>query len=221
LNCPKDIVLIVTQTDDLIESLGATLTPVRPLRAPMLRALAWLAAVAAVALIVVLRYANMPIFMGRIEIPRIALEFVGSLLTAISAILVAFELSVPGRSPHWAWLPLPPLLLWLAASGMGCLENGLGLHAVHAESAHCFMFIAGVSVPLSIALFWMLRRAHPIAPLPVAAFGTLGVAAAAATLLQFFHPFDITVLDLGFHLAAVGFVVFIGAALRRPLLAAQ
>jgi hypothetical protein len=47
------------------------------------------------------------------------------------------------------------------------------------------------------------------------------VASAAATLLQFFHPFDITLLDLGFHLAAVAFVVFIGAALRRPLLAAQ
>jgi hypothetical protein len=67
----------------------------------------------------------------------------------------------------------------------------------------------------------MLRRAYPIAPLPVAALGTLGVAASAATLLQFFHPFDITVLDLGFHLAAVGFIVFLGAALRNPLLAAR
>jgi hypothetical protein len=214
-------VTVVTQTDDLIESLGAKLTPVQPLRAPMLRGLGWLAVVAVLALLVILRYANLSVFMHRMEVPRIALECIGSLLTAISAILVAFELSVPGRSARWAWLPLPPLLLWLAASGMGCLENGLGLRAVHAQSAHCFMFIAGVSAPLSVALFWMLRRAHPIAPLPVASFGALGVAAAAATLLQFFHPFDITALDLGFHVAAVGFVVFIGAALRRPLLAAQ
>jgi hypothetical protein len=82
------------------------------------------------------------------------------------------------------------------------------------------MFIAGFSVPLSIALFGMLRSTHPISPLPVAVFGTLGTAAAAATLLQFFHPFDITVQDLGFHLAAVACVIVLGAALRRPLLAA-
>jgi hypothetical protein len=211
----------VTQTDDLIESLAADLTPVTPLRAPLWRALLWLAIVSSIAVLVVWRFANLSVFIGRMEVPRIALEGLGSLLTAIASIVVAFELSVPGRSSRWAWLPLPPLLLWLGASGMGCLANGLGLQAAQGESPHCFMFIAGLSVPLSVGLFWMLRRARPIAPLPVAAFGTLGVAASAATLLQFFHPFDITVLDLTFHLAAVGFVVFLGAALRRPLLAAQ
>jgi len=210
----------VTHTDDLIESLAANLSPVRPLRAPLLRTLMWLAIVSAGALLIILRFANLSVFMGRVEVPRVALECLGSLLTAITAIFVAFELSVPGRSMRWVWLPLPPLLLWLAASGVGCLANGLGIRAVQGESAHCFIFIAGMSIPLSIGLFWMLRRAHPIAPLPVAIFGTLGVAAASATLLQFFHPFDITVLDLGFHLAAVGFVVFLGAALRRPLLSA-
>jgi hypothetical protein len=210
----------VTQTDDLIESLAADLRPVQPLRAPLMRALTWVVIVSAAALLLVLRFANLSVFMSRMELPHIALEALGSLLTAITAIFVAFELSVPGRSARWVWLPLPPLLLWLGASGMGCLANGLGFHPEQRESAHCFIFIAGMSIPLSIGLFWMLRRARPIAPLPVAIFGTLGVAAASATLLQFFHPFDITVLDLGFHVAAVGFVVFLGAALRRPLLAA-
>jgi hypothetical protein len=209
----------VTPTDDLIESLAADLKPVRPLRAPVLRAVAWLAIVTAIAVLIVLGSANLAMFLNRVHTPRIALECVGSFLTAISAILVAFELSIPGRSLRWAWLPLPPLLLWLSASGMGCLANGFGIQGAHGESPHCFMFIAGVSIPLSLALFWMLRRAHPIAPLPVATFGALGTAAAAATLLQFFHPFDITLLDLGFHVAAVGFVVFLAAALRRPLLA--
>ena len=210
----------MTQTDDLIESLAADLRPVQPLRAPLMRTLAWVVIVSAVALLLVLRFANLSVFMTRMELPRIALEALGSLLTAIAAIFVAFELSVPGRSARWVWLPLPPLLLWLGASGMGCLANGVGFHPERGVSAHCFIFIAGMSVPLSIGLFWMLRRARPIAPLPVAIFGTLGAAAASATLLQFFHPFDITVLDLGFHVAAVGFVVFLGAALRRPLLAA-
>jgi hypothetical protein len=211
----------VTPTDDLIESLAADLKPVQPLRAPVLRAVTWFAIVTALAVLIVLRSANLAMFMDRMHVLRIALEAIGSLLTAVSAILVAFELSIPGRSARWAWLPLPPFLLWVAASGMGCLANRFGIPGGRAEGANCFLFIAAVSVPLSIALFWMLRRARPIAPLPVAAFGTLGAAAAAATLLQFFHPFDITVLDLGFHFAAVGFVVFLGAALRRPLLAAR
>jgi hypothetical protein len=208
----------VTETENLIESLAGSLTPVRPLRAPVIRTGAWLLIISAAAVLVIMGFANLPVFAQRMAVPRVALECLGSLLTAISATFVAFELSVPGRSARWAWLPLPPFLLWLGASGMGCLANGLGVHAAQGESARCFIFIAGVSVPLSIGLFWMLRRARPIAPLPVATFGTLGVAAASATLLQFFHPFDITGLDLVFHVAAVGFVVFLGAALRRPLL---
>ena len=209
----------MTPTDDLIETLTADLKPVRPLRAPVLRAAAWLAIVTAIAVLIVLWSANMAMFMDRMQTPRIALECLGSFLTAVTAILVAFELSIPGPSARWAWLPLPPFVLWLSASGMGCWANGFGIQGTGTESAHCFVFIAGVSIPLSIALFGMLRRTHPISPLPVAAFGTLGAAAAAATLLQFFHPFDITVLDLGFHLTAVAFVVLLGAALRRPLLA--
>jgi hypothetical protein len=211
----------VTQTDDLIESLAAQLQPVRRMHAPMLRAAAWLAAVMIGALIAVARFANMPMFMQRMAVPRTALEGIGSLLTAVTAIIAAFELSVPGRPARWAWLPVFPALLWLSASGLGCLQNGLGLSGAHGqEGLRCLLFIAGVSVPLSIALFWMLRRARPIAPLPVAALGTLGAAAAAATLLQFFHPFDITLLDLGFHLAAIGGVMLIGTALRRPILGA-
>jgi hypothetical protein len=218
----KDCVCVVPQTDDLIESLAAQLQPVRRMSAPPLRALSWLAVVSAIGLVVIVRYANMSVFMHRMQVPRIALECVGSSLTALTAVFAAFELSVPGRSSRWAWLPLLPFLLWLGASGVGCLHNGSGLHETPgAEGIPCFIFIAGVSVPLALALFWMLRRARPIAPLPVAIFGTLGVAAAAASLLQFFHPFDITVLDLAFHLAAVGFVILIGTSLRRPLLAAQ
>jgi len=74
---------------------------------------------------------------------------------------------------------------------------------------------------LAVVLFWMLRRARPMDPLPVAATGTLGVAATAAFILEFFHPFDVTVIDLALHLAAVGLIVVLGTALRRPLLAAS
>jgi hypothetical protein len=211
------------QTDQFIEQLASGLKPVVVLRSPALRALFWLAFVGAVSTALILGYADSDALL-RLTAPRIATECVATALTAITAIVAAFELSVPDRSSRWAWLPLPPFLVWLAAGGLGCLRNGLGLRGPDGfmgDSPHCFIFICAASVPLAAGLFWMLRRARPIAPLPVAAIGTLGVAATAAFILQFFHPFDVTVIDLALHLAAVGLVVLLGTSLRRPLLNAS
>jgi hypothetical protein len=215
--------LAAMQTDKVIESLAAQLRPVHRLRAPLLRALWWLGVVGAIGGALIAHGVGAGMFMQRIAIPRVAVEDAATALTAITAIIAAFELSVPGHSPRWAVLPVLPFLLWMGASGLGCLTNGLSLHGADGftgDSPHCFAFIAGVSVPLAIGLFWMLRRARPIAPLPVAALGTLGVAASGAFMLQFFHPFDVTVIDLALHLAAVALVVFIGTAWRQALLAA-
>jgi hypothetical protein len=213
-----------TRTDDLIESLAAGLQPVQRLRAPLLRALSWLLLVAALGALFVGHYADLGLFMTRMKAARVALEALGEGLTAITAVIVAFQWSIPGRSRRWAWLPVGPLLLWLAASGWGCFADGLVSQSTQeaaGESVHCFLFIAGLSVPLSLGLFWMLRRATTLTPLRVAAFATLGVAASAATLLQFFHPFDITLIDLGFHVGAVALVMLVGTALRQPLLRAS
>ncbi len=210
------------ETDQLIETLSSGLQPVRVLRAPMRRALLWLAAVAALSAARMRRFADRAGLWQPMSGPRTALEFLATAMTAVTAVIGAFELSIPGRSQRWRWLPLPPFLLWLAASGAGCLANGLSLYGADGfvgESENCFIFIAAVSVPLAAALFWMLRRARPIAPSSVAALGTLGAAASAAGILQFFHPCDVTVIDLPLHLAAVALVMLIGGALRRPLLA--
>jgi hypothetical protein len=216
--------LELTQTERLVQSLAAQLQPVRRLRPPAQRAAAWLAVVATVLLVAILCFANLGVFVRRMSSPRTALECAATALTAITAVIAAFEVSVPDGSPRWAWLPLPSLLVWLGAGGLGCLRNGVSLHGPDGplgDSPSCFSFIAGLSVPLAAGLFWMLRRARPIAPLPVALLGTLGVAATAAFVLQFFHPFDVTVIDLSLHLGAIGLVIAVGAALRRPLLSAQ
>jgi hypothetical protein len=204
-------------TEQLIADLASELEPVRRLRSPVLRALQWLAAVAVLSTLLVWHYANLEVFWHRMASPRVVLECMATALTAITGIIAAFELSVPGRSARWAALPVAPFLLWLAASGLGCLQNGLGSNV--GESLHCFLFIAAVSVPLASSLLWMLRRAHSIAPLPVAVLGALGVAATAAFVLQFFHPFDVTVIDLALHLAAIALVVWALTFFRRPLLA--
>lgn len=209
-------------TDSLVTTLARGLTASKPLPPPLRRALLWLTPIAALAALAVLRFADLGSYMQRIAQPRVALEAVGALLTAIIAVIAAYHLSLPDRSDRWRFAPLPPLALWLAGSGLGCLHNGLGLGPAGArlgESGSCFRFILMVSVPLAVVLFAALRRARPLAPLPVALCGALGVAALAAFVLQFFHPFDVTVTDLALHALAISVVVGAAAVLRSRTLA--
>jgi hypothetical protein len=207
-------------TEDLIGRLGQGLGAVRPLRPPLLRALLWLGVVALLVGAAVSRWADFAIISARTAEPRLALECAATLLTGLTAVLSAFYLSLPDRSSLWRYAPLPPLLLWIATSGLGCLQYGGGLGpAGHrlGESSHCFIFIVAVSTPLALLLYAVLRRARPLEPLPVALSAALGVAALAAFVLQFFHPFDTTVIDLAAHLAAVGLLVALAGLSRRLL----
>jgi len=216
-----DIEADALKTERLIGRLSADLEPVRRLRAPPLRAALWLAIVFALIALALWLFADWGAFLSRMALPRRALECAATALTGITAVLAAFVSSVPGRSRWWAALPAPPFALWLAAGGLGCLQNGWSLHGPGGflgDSSHCFVFIVAVSVPLAIALFWMLRQARPIAPLRVAALGTLGVAGLAAFVLEFFHPFDVTVIDLALHLAAVALVMLAGITVRQWVL---
>jgi hypothetical protein len=207
-------------TEKLIEGLSQALVPVRPLRPPGTRALAWLAAAMVCVGAVLMRWASPNLFMARIADPRLALECAATLLTGITAVVAAFYLSVPDRSSLWRYASLPPLALWIATSSLGCLEYGMGWGppgARFGESLHCFRFIIGVSVPLTLLLYAVLRRARPLAPLPVALTAALGVAALAAFILRFFHPFDSTAIDLSMHAAAVLVVLALAGVSKRAL----
>ncbi|HLG87335.1 MAG TPA: NrsF family protein [Alphaproteobacteria bacterium] len=208
-------------TDSLISGLARDLKPVKRLASPGLRALLWLLIVAGLAAIFVAVFADMATFSRRAADPKLALELVGTLLTGILAVLAAFQLSMPDRSAAWALLPLPSFLLWLGSSGYSCWRHWVtwGPEGWQAgESAHCFAWILGFGVPLAIALLLVLRKARPLAPLRVAAMAGLGVASLSAFLLQFFHPFDVTVMDLGLHLAGVAVVTLFAGAAARPAL---
>jgi hypothetical protein len=209
-------------TDQLIERLAASAAPVRRLRPPLVRASLWLLAVAAAAAIVVPFFANFALFDAKLQDGKFVLELTGTLLTGIAAVIAAFYLSIPGRSPAWMLLPIPPLVLWLASSGYNCYREWVvyGTSGWHlGETAGCFGTIIGFSVPLGVALILMLRRARPVAPVPVAALGGLGVAAISAFLLQFNHDVDASFLDLGVHALAVSIVVLaISAMARQPRL---
>jgi hypothetical protein len=206
----------------LIRDLVTDLMPVRRLRPPSVRALAWLAVVVATAVALAL-IADLPALGGRlIAVPDMWLAVTGSAATAILAAFAAFQLSLPDARRAWALLPLPAALLWIVASGVGCLRAWLvpGTHAADlSEARDCLFFIVGLSVPLSALLIMMLRRACPLYPGLTASVAGLASAAAAATLLNFFHPFDAAATDLAVHVFAVVLVIVANQAFSGRLLA--
>jgi hypothetical protein len=206
----------------LIRDLATDLMPVRRLRPPSVRALAWLAVVVAIAVALTL-IADLPALGHRLTAaPDMWLAVTGSALTAILAAFAAFQLSLPDARRAWAALPLPAALLWIVASGVGCLRVWFvpGTHAADlSEARDCLIFIIGLSVPLSALLIIMLQRACPLQPALTALIAGLASAAAAATLLNFFHPFDAAATDLVVHVLAVAIVIGANRAFSCRLLA--
>ncbi|WP_329740993.1 NrsF family protein [Dyella sp. A6] len=205
----------------LIDALGAELTPVRRLLPPWLRTLCWLLAVAAIAVVLLVHYGTAPMLRRWAGAHDLAWAAAGAVLTAVSAAWAAFTLGVPGRSRAWAWLPLPGALLWIGASGVGCLRTwlapGTSIATLH-QSTDCLVFIVSFSIPLSALMIWLLRRACPLRPVLAAMMVGLASAAASASLLEICHAFDAAATDLLTHALAVGIVVALNAAMGGRLL---
>jgi hypothetical protein len=208
----------------LIEELGADLTPVHRLASPSLRVLMWLAIIGALALALAM-VSDVGAMIRRLSAaPDMWLAAAGSALTAVLAGIAAFELTLPDRKPVWALLPVPSAALWIGASGMGCLRDWFvaGTHPMHpGDSEYCLIFIIGISLPLSLLLSLMLRRGFSLRPHLTAITGGLACAAAAATLLNFIHPYDATATDLGVHAFAVAIVVLANSVFASRLLIAK
>jgi hypothetical protein len=200
-------------SDALIAALSADVRPVRRLAAPWRRAALWLCGAVWLAGILALFTSFTALWDRLTAAPDMWLAMLGALLTAISAATAAFMTSVPGRSPWWAALPLPPLAIWVGASGLGCLRQEVIGWTTPEGMMHpmlCFYFIVLVSAPLSALLMWQIMRAFPLRPALTASLAGLASAGAAASLLTMIHPFDANALDLGMHFLAI--VVVVGAA---------
>ena len=215
--------MTAVRPDELIAALAADATPVQPLKPPLKRAAALLGAGAlgsGLALFLVGDVRQLlDRYAGREDV--LVIEMGAMLVTAVLAVIGAFFMSIPGRSKHWLLAPLPSFLVWLLLSGAGCYDDFVRQGASGLEIGHsmdCLIFILATSVVLGAPLLWRLSRASPIEPLPVALLGGLGAAALAAFLLQFFHPFAVTFIDLAVHLVSIGLVVGVAALLRRRTL---
>jgi hypothetical protein len=204
--------------DNLIQNLASDLKPVRPLPPASKRALVWIGFVVAAGLVLSL-IADRAAFMHRLMIsPDMWMAMLGSTLTAILAAIAAFKLSMPDGPKAWALLPLPAVILWIAASGLGCLRNYVlpGTHvAPMDETMECLVIIVALSVPLSLLMFAMLREAFSLLPGLTATIAGLAIAAASATLLNLFHPFDAAAVDLLVHAVAIALVIVVSRSLGR------
>jgi hypothetical protein len=93
---------------------------------------------------------------------------------------------------------------------MGCLRPWSIAEAYPmptAGSEQCLIFILSLSLPLSLLLIVMLRRGFSLRPNLTAIIGGLACASAAATLLNFIHPYDAEATDLTVHAFAVAIVI--------------
>lgn len=204
----------------LIDALGAELTPVRRLLPPWRRALGWLAVVAVIAAGLFARYGASTMLHRWHAAPDLGLAACGAVITAITGALASFLLAVPGRSVKWAWLPVPSAVLWIGASGLGCLRAhipGMPIMGLHGAN-DCLIFIISYSLPLSGLMIWLLRRACPLRPVLTAVTVGLASAAASASLLEICHNFDAAASDLVMHALAVAIVIGANAAMGGRLL---
>ena len=205
----------------LIDRLGTDLVPVRRLLPPWLRTVGWMLVVTAIAAVLLMHYGAGPMLQRWAGTPDLGWAGMGAVITAITAAWAAFALGVPGRDAAWAWLPLPGALLWIGASGLGCLRTwiapGTHIASMH-QSADCLVFIISFSIPLSALLIVLLRRACPLRPVLAAVLIGLASAAASASLLEICHSYDAAATDLLTHALAVAVVVAVNAAMGGRLL---
>lgn len=209
------------KTEELISALAAGLQPVRRLRPPLRRAGGWLLAMLAVAVVLAVGGVDFAHLRQRAGELGVRLELLSTLLTAATTVIAAFYLSIPGRSRAWLLTPLPPLLLWLAASAYICVEHphpsDPGVTDWDAGPS-CFVFIVLVGTPMLAVLLWSLQRARPLLPNLVAIAAALAASAFAAFLLELFHQREEVLVDILMHWAAVVLVTVGGVGLSRVFL---
>ncbi|HEY4133590.1 MAG TPA: NrsF family protein [Alphaproteobacteria bacterium] len=208
------------RSEDLIAALAAGARPVRRLWPPMLRALLWLALALAVVSLSVYAHGVRPDLAARLAEPRELFEWLASLATGVGAVIAAFHLSLPDRSPRWALLALVPAAAWLASVGLGCLADVAAMGSAAfawGEPWLCFRYITEMGVPLTVVSLVMLRHAGPIRPLRTMVMAALGMSGLSAAGLAFFHPDHTAWLGLIWHGAALLVVLACGALAAAAL----
>lgn len=210
------------KTSELIDALAADALPVRRLRPPLVRAALWLALAALVFGLLAAGHGLRPDFAQRAAQPGFVVGMVASLLTGVLAAVASFMINLPDRSRGWALLPVPALVVWIVSIGQGCLTQwvDIGPEGVQVgETARCFTTVVLTSLPLALAMSFMLRHGSLLGPTAVTLCASLAVAAMTATAMSLFHSLDATLMILVWNLGMAALIVACGGALGRRLAA--
>lgn len=198
----------MTDTHLLIDQLSARVTPVRRLSSPLWRTLVWMALASAVIAIIVSMYDVRAGWARVLASPDATFEWAMSLLTGVLAGYAVFQVSVPGRSSRWAWLPVPTALLWIAGLGLGCMHDvareGIAALAFRPGPMECLRAITFTSIPLGLVLLLMIRHAGVVRPRASAWLAMLSAAALSASAVSLIHDGgESSLMVLLWHVGAV------------------
>ncbi len=211
----------MTDTPDLIESLAADARLVRAIHPPLVRTAGWLALAAAILLLLVVEHGLRPDLAEQLRKPSFLAGCMASAATGVLAAVGCLLGSLPDRSRRWLLLPLPTLLVWVSTIGYGCLTDWVSVDAGAlrmGEAVRCFATVLAVSVPLSVAMFAMLRHAARLSPKLVTVTAGLAVAAMTSTALSLLHQIDATLMILAWNLGMAALLVALEGAVGRSVL---
>lgn len=210
------------QNEDLLQTLIEDCAPVRPLAHPAWRALIWFAVSLCYVAVVVASIGLRPDLSSKIADPRFATEVAAAFLTSMMAAAGAFCAACPGR-PIWErFAPLPFLLMWLGALGVGCWRDGTAFGvsglASHSDIA-CLPMIFAMSIPAGLLILSMVRRGAPIAPVLTMGLAALAAAALAAAALRLSYRQDssvsVSVWQFGSVILLTGIASLFGRSVLR------
>jgi len=197
----------MTDTNHLIDQLAARAQPVRPLAAPLRRSMVWVASAASLLAVLTAVYGPRPGLASELSAAPALIEWIASVLTGLLATYAAFQISIPGRSPAWMWLPAPALILWLGSLGWGCIRDharmGHDAFLIELTSSECAAAITMTSIPLGLLMLLMVRHAGVVRPASTAMLAALSAAALAAAGVSLHHSGETALMVLLWHVGAV------------------
>jgi hypothetical protein len=219
-------------TDAIIRALSEDARPVRPLAPPAVRALLWFVPALAAVVVVLAIHGIDAAQVGRaFSEPRLLVEELATLVTAVSATIAAFRSTIPGEDRRWFWVPFAGLAAWVAVAGAACVGDyvriGDAALAIRLDT-DCFLPGAIAGSLLTITMLIAIRRGAPMVPRLTLVLAGLAVAATVNLGLLVQHAGDVSIMLLIWHtLYVAGLAAIAGLAApallgwRRPIPAAR
>ncbi len=194
------------KTDQLIAELAATAEPVQSLRPPWARMALWLILALPTIILAIAIHGLDVDLAAALRNWRFVVEQVATLATALTAAIAALTSTVPGSSRKLYWLPLFPLVVWLATVGAGCVQDyqvlGPAAFSLRIDTG-CFIPMVLVGIVPAFTMVTMLQRGAPLSPRLSMVLAALATAALVNFALRFFHFGDVSIMVLVWHFGLI------------------